>query len=705
LKTFNTVYTSIDDLKQYCNTNNISNNDEILLQIFTGITNNEFITELVTSIVALFPNIKIIGSTTDGEILGTEIKTDSTILSFSIFEKSKVEVYATCCEQNSYNTAQNLVQQIPNLEQAKAAILFTDGLNTNGELFIKAFHDYAPDIIVAGGLAGDNSKFHNTIVFTHKGIEDTSAVSAVLFGEELIVNTSYNFGWKEIGHELTITHAESNRVYSINGMSAVSIYNKYLGENIGRLLPETGIEFPLIVQRDGYKIARAVIKKNDDGSLVFAGDLRTGEKVHFGYGNIDDILESRYPLYNKLLEKPIESIFVYSSMARKNLLRDAVKHESAPLAKIASVSGFFTYGEFYFCDKDDSYCQNHMFNQTMTILTLSESDNIHDIKLQSSNRPKKSILTVQALTNLINVTTDELKESKNKMKEYIKLVDQNIITSSTDLKGYITHVSDAFCQISGYSKEELIGKNHNIIRHPDMPNSTFKQMWALLTHNKPWSGEIKNLKSDGSYYWVKATIYPNFDHNGNKVGYTGIRQDITNKKHIQELSITDGLTNIYNRRHFNDIFPKVINSSKRYDDLVAFIILDIDCFKQYNDTYGHQMGDEALIKVASAIKNTLKRADDYCFRLGGEEFAIVFKVDHNEQALTFANTIKENIQNLNIEHKTNLTGEYITASIGLVCKKAGEIIDDDSIYKETDDLLYEAKKQGRNQVVANITAT
>jgi len=703
LKTFNTIYTSIDDLKIFCNTNNISNNNEILLQIFTGITDTHYITKLINSIVKLFPNIKIIGSTTDGEIIDTEIETNSTILSFSLFEKTTVKTYATKKEHMSYATGQILVDRIENLQEAKVAIIFTDGLKTNGELFIKAFHDYAPNTIVAGGLAGDNSEFKNTIVFTEKGIQDFSAVSAILYGKELIVNTSYNFGWQEIGRELTITNAKSNRVYSINGMSAVSIYNKYLGENIGKLLPETGIEFPLIVKRDGYKIARAVINKNDDGSLIFAGDLKTGEMVHFGYGNIDNILANRYPMYNKLLQKPIETIFVYSSMARKNLLREAINHETAPLAKVAPVSGFFTYGEFYFCNQNEAYCKNHMFNQTMTILTLSETDEILDIKLQSSNTPKKSIQTIQALTNLIDITTKELHKSKNKMKEYIKLVDQNIITSSTDLEGYITHVSDAFCQISGYTKQELIGQNHNIIRHPDMPTSTFQQMWAYLKKDKPWSGEVKNRKADGSYYWVKATIYPNFDANGNKIGYTGIRQDITNKKYIEELSITDGLTHIYNRRHFNDIFPKVINSSKRNDDLVAFIILDIDSFKQYNDTYGHQMGDDVLIKVAHTIKNTLKRADDYCFRLGGEEFAVVFKVDQFKQAVHFAHTIKDSIENLKIIHKHNSTGDYLTVSIGLVCKKAQKIINDDTIYKEADDLLYEAKNQGRNKVVYNTT--
>jgi diguanylate cyclase (GGDEF)-like protein/PAS domain S-box-containing protein len=307
----------------------------------------------------------------------------------------------------------------------------------------------------------------------------------------------------------------------------------------------------------------------------------------------------------------------------------------------------------------------------------------------------------ERLAILVESKTKELNDSKYEMQEYIDLVDKNIIVSFTDLNGVITKVSDAFCKISGYSKDELIGANHNIIRHPDMPKKVFKNLWSDLKLNKTWKGEVKNRKKNGDYYWVEATISPVFDKNGKKVGYTGIRQDISDKKYIEEISITDGLTNIFNRRHFNNIFPKVINSAKRHNELVAFLILDIDHFKQYNDIYGHQLGDEALIKIAGAIKNTLKRADDFCFRLGGEEFAVIFKVDREEQAKIFSNTIRKNIESLQIEHRGNSISSSVTASMGLVCKYAKDIKDEDEVYSQADELLYKAKRNGRNRVAIN----
>jgi len=174
-------------------------------------------------------------------------------------------------------------------------------------------------------------------------------------------------------------------------------------------------------------------------------------------------------------------------------------------------------------------------------------------------------------------------------------------------------------------------------------------------------------------------------------------------KYIEEISITDGLTNIFNRRHFNEVFPKFINSSKRLDQYVSFLIMDVDHFKQYNDTYGHQMGDEALIRIASELKKTLKRSSDMCFRLGGEEFGILFMAEKPHEALNFANTIRTNIKNLEIPHKENSAAEHVTVSCGLVCKNGNAITSDDAMYKEADDYLYNAKHSGRDKIFSNLS--
>lgn len=302
---------------------------------------------------------------------------------------------------------------------------------------------------------------------------------------------------------------------------------------------------------------------------------------------------------------------------------------------------------------------------------------------------------------LVLYKNQSIRKINQKMEEYIKIVDENVLTSSTDLRGNIIYVSQAFCKVSGYEKEDLLGKNHNIIRHPDMPKELFVDLWKTITSNQTWQGEIKNKKSDGGFYWVHATITPTFDYEGKKVGYTAIRHDISNKKIIEEISITDGLTSIFNRRHFNDLFPKYINSAKRQDELLCFLIMDVDHFKQYNDTYGHQKGDEVLKSISNVLKKALKRADDYCFRLGGEEFGVLFKAENKKNALLYANEIRERIEAEHIEHTGNSASKYVTASMGLFCDRVQDVEDEDEIFKLADDLLYKAKASGRNKVETN----
>lgn len=133
----------------------------------------------------------------------------------------------------------------------------------------------------------------------------------------------------------------------------------------------------------------------------------------------------------------------------------------------------------------------------------------------------------------LEYTTLKLEGKLEEIEKDNELLEKYTISSKTDLKGNIIHVSDAFCEISGYSKEELIGKSHNIVRHPDMSKDIYTQMWSLLKAGQYWEGEVKNMKKDGSYYWVKAYITPEFDRNGNTIGYSAVRKDITLKKDLE----------------------------------------------------------------------------------------------------------------------------------------------------------------------------
>lgn len=171
---------------------------------------------------------------------------------------------------------------------------------------------------------------------------------------------------------------------------------------------------------------------------------------------------------------------------------------------------------------------------------------------------------------------------------------------------------------------------------------------------------------------------------------------------IEELTITDGMTSLYNRRYFDEVFNNYVKIQQRTKQTLVFIILDIDFFKQYNDTYGHQAGDLVIKTVAKNLKNSLKRASDMAFRLGGEEFGILCAEPDDSQALSFANNIRKKIENEKIEHKMSRTSEYVTISMGLIVIRPEYInntSDINNIYKCADEALYKAKENGRNMVI------
>jgi len=356
------------------------------------------------------------------------------------------------------------------------------------------------------------------------------------------------------------------------------------------------------------------------------------------------------------------------------------------------------------------YFSEKIISRTLRKITTAMNTSDEDIhkKIEKDDLNIYGDNEVTSLVDSYNLMQERLEEAKKEnakkdkiIESKLELIDKYIVTSTTDLAGIITGVSKAFCTISGYKEEELVGQHHDIIRDPSMPSLLFKDLWETLANGDVWKGEIKNQRKDGSYYWVNVTIFPSYDDVGNKIAYSSIQYNITDKKIIEELTMIDALTGICNRRCFDEMLPKILNAAKRENKLVSFLMIDIDHFKEYNDMYGHQKGDEVLTKIAQLIQTTLNRADDHCFRLGGEEFVALFSPRTHKDSLEFAKKIKDNIENLKIEHKGNDVSEFVTISIGHLCKNVNAIKDESEIYKNADDLLYEAKNSGRNKVVSS----
>lgn len=387
----------------------------ILIQIFCG-GDKATITDILDKLTCELPQAKCIATTTDGEINNQEISVEEIIISISIFKHTSIKsAYADTDDsfQNGVHLAKNLITK-----NTKLFILFTDGTTSNGEEFLKGIQSIAPHVVIAGGMAGDNGRFIQTYIGEGANILQSGAVGVSLNSDSLHVKNEFSFNWQTIGLEHTIEKVKNNRVYTIDGMSAVDFYAKYLGQDVVDKLPATGIEFPLIVEKNGYQIARAVLSKNEDNSLNFAGNLAYGDKVKLGFGNAELILKESLSSLEHIYKYSVESFFIYSCMARRRYMPRFIQMEIKPFAMSATTVGFFTYGEFFHKDE-----QNELLNQSLTVVALSEASELKELTHQTSKLSREHndyATTIQALTHLINQSTSDYANEAKKVQNLLE---------------------------------------------------------------------------------------------------------------------------------------------------------------------------------------------------------------------------------------------------------------------------------------------
>lgn len=271
-----------------------------------------------------------------------------------------------------------------------------------------------------------------------------------------------------------------------------------------------------------------------------------------------------------------------------------------------------------------------------------------------------------------------------------EILDRNLVSITTDIHGIIIDASKGFEMISGYTRNELIGVNHQIVRHPDTPKEMFTNLWNTITKGKSWCGEIKNQSKCGKVYWSKICIEPLIGNN-TILGYLGIYTNITEQKELIRQATTDPLTGIYNRSKLNLLLSHEVEEAFRSKNTFAVIFIDLDHFKIINDRYGHLEGDRVLIEFTALTRDALRKSDLFC-RWGGEEFVIVLSKTDLDAAYTIAEKLRILVQHHNFGLSTP-----VTLSIGISQYHPSKSIDE--TIKAADTAMYTAKNQGRNQTV------
>lgn len=282
---------------------------------------------------------------------------------------------------------------------------------------------------------------------------------------------------------------------------------------------------------------------------------------------------------------------------------------------------------------------------------------------------------------------------------YRTAVDAAAIFTETDLSGNIIYANTQFCEVSGYSVQELLGANHRLVNSGHHPPEFFDNLWHAISNGQVWRGDICNRAKNGALYWVSSTILPLMDPvTGLPLKYISIRFEITEQRHLMQTlqfqAQHDVLTGLANRELLHQRLNLALSSKASPDRQVGVCLLDLDGFKAVNDRLGHHYGDTLLKQVARRLTDAM-RSHDLVARLGGDEFVILLtEVRDSTEA---QNIVERALAILARPYLIDEDHVEISASAGLTLFPQDNA-SADTLLRHADHALYQAKQSGRNRL-------
>jgi len=259
----------------------------------------------------------------------------------------------------------------------------------------------------------------------------------------------------------------------------------------------------------------------------------------------------------------------------------------------------------------------------------------------------------------------------------------------------ILYVNPAYCRMTGYRADEVVGRNPRFMQGPDTDREVLRRLRRNCERGEFFEGQAINYRKDGTPFHMQWTIAPVRDATGRIVQFVAIQRDVTAEVELREelerQASHDPLTGLFNRQHTQQLLDREIERAARYGNGLSLVMLDIDAFKQVNDTHGHSAGDEAIRHVGRVLETRL-RAADMAGRWGGEEFLALLPCTDAAGALRAAQDLRARVESTSVN--AELT---VTVSAGVATHAPGD--DASTLFNRADAALYAAKAAGRNRVV------
>jgi diguanylate cyclase (GGDEF)-like protein/PAS domain S-box-containing protein len=288
-------------------------------------------------------------------------------------------------------------------------------------------------------------------------------------------------------------------------------------------------------------------------------------------------------------------------------------------------------------------------------------------------------------------THAELSRKRSQEQMLSSILDKYVLEIIIDIEGKIEYASNAFLELTQFTADDLIEKSFDMLKHPESFRSDLGQILESVKNNYIYYKEISIKTNNNQKCILNMFVEPICGANEEVTGAQCFMTDITSKKELEHLSITDKLTNLNNRQKLDEVLKYEHTQASRYGSIYSVILLDIDDFKQINDSYGHLVGDNVLIKLAAILQKEI-RDSDTVGRWGGEEFLLIITKATEEEAELVSEKLRKVIEDTNFD-----VGRPVTVSLGVGCSKDEDNLT--SLLSKTDKALYSAKKAGKNKTV------
>jgi len=266
-----------------------------------------------------------------------------------------------------------------------------------------------------------------------------------------------------------------------------------------------------------------------------------------------------------------------------------------------------------------------------------------------------------------------------------------------DREGRIVWVNDAFCRLSGYARDEAIGRSPGLLKSGKQSPDFYRELWQTILAGRSWQGEVVERRRDGSLWTASQVITPLLDEAGAVTHFVAIQHDVTTssqeREAMERLAFHDSLTGLPNRASLFDALGRAVARAAAESRQLALLYLDLDDFKPVNDALGHAAGDELLIAVAERLRGAVRKTDVVA-RLGGDEFAVLLAdVEHSDVAGALAGKLVDRIGQPYMLHRRRIR---VGASIGIsLYPRDGATVD--ALLNHADAAMYAAKATGRGQ--------